>query len=94
MITQLATFTSSIPIDIEVTVKKLDNVDTGTLEYQIATTIKEYFNNRSGKIGEDFYPADLSSKISSLDNVRNIVSITPSTSLARFSKSSRVTALS
>lgn len=71
------TLPSSISINIDIVVKKSDDIDTGTLEYQISNTIKEYFNNRIGSIGEDFYPADLSSKISNLDSVRHIISMTP-----------------
>lgn len=71
------TLPSSIAINISVTVRKSDDIDSGTLEYQISDTIRQYFKSRTGNIGEDFYPADLSSKISAIDGVRHLMSMTP-----------------
>lgn len=72
------TLPSSIPINIDVTVKKLDDIDDGALEYKIISTVKDYFAGRSGKIGEDFYPTDLSTRIANIDSVRHVISMTPS----------------
>lgn len=70
---------SSIPIDIELTVKKLgDHVDDGSLEYEIHDKVKEYFKKRYSDVGEDFYPADLSAVINNLERVKYVLDIKPS----------------
>lgn len=71
------TLPSEIVIDISITVKSIDSVDKGELEYKIISTVKDYFKNKSHIIGEDFYPTDLSTVIANIPNVKYIVSMTP-----------------
>lgn len=68
---------SIIPINLDITVKKLDNTDSGELEYAISRAVKNYFESKTREIGEDFYPIDLSTAISSVTNVKYVVSMTP-----------------
>jgi uncharacterized phage protein gp47/JayE len=68
---------SYIDIDIEVIVKKLDTAVEGRLSYQLQQNIIEYFKDREGSIGEDFYPSDLSSILRNTEGVRSIISISP-----------------
>lgn len=76
--TNLEVLTPSItPVDIEIIVKKLDNTTEGRLSYLIQQTVESYFLERVGAIGENFYPSDLSARISNLEGVRYIISVTP-----------------
>ena len=68
---------SRIPIDLSITVKKLGNELDDRIIYDIREVVIEYFENRKGTIGEDFYPTDLATIISRVSGVRYIVSITP-----------------
>lgn len=73
------TLPSAININVDIVVKALENTDKGALEYEIIETVKSYFNDLSKHVGEDFYPADLSAKISRIQNVRYLMSLTPNT---------------
>lgn len=72
---------SYVPINIEITVKKLENTNDGLVSYQVREAVTEFFNNRLGRVGEPFYPADLSSIVYNLDTVRNVISITPNSTV-------------
>lgn len=77
--TNLQVFTPAyISLDIVVTVNKLEIITASRLTYNIEQTINNYFRDRSGAIGEPFYPSDLAAIIRNVEGVRNIVSITPS----------------
>lgn len=72
---------SSIQIDIEIVVRKLENTTEGRLSYLVQQSVIDYFKAREGEIGEPFYPSDLLSRISILDGVRSILSMTPNTAV-------------
>lgn len=65
-------------INISLRVRKLDSITEGRLEYALQQAITEYFQSRSGAIGEPFYPSDLASILRWVEGVRTIVSIEPS----------------
>lgn len=64
-------------VDIDVVVKKYETTTEGRLSYIIQQAINSYFEDRVGHIGEPFYPADLSSIIRNLEDVRTVISISP-----------------
>ena len=68
---------SSHPVDITIVVRKLDNEISSRIEYAISTAVQEYFKDRSGRIGEDFYPVDLATVIQKIPGIRYVSSITP-----------------
>lgn len=69
---------STTNIDIEITVKMMENRTEAGLEYEIIDAVEEYFKERAGRVGESFYPSDLNFIVGQIPSVRYIVSITPS----------------
>lgn len=65
------------PINISIRVQRVSASEDGSLEYDIYSKVSEYFKNRIGAIGEPFYPSEIISIISGIDNVRYVVEVTP-----------------
>ena len=72
---------SIVPIDIDITVKKLDTVAGGQVSYAIQQAINTYFNEREGAIGEPYYPSDLLSRVALVGGVKSVLSLTPNNTI-------------
>lgn len=70
---------SKTPINVSVIVKKVDYELEENTEFAVYEAINNYFGERRGSIGEDFYPSDLAGVLRSLDSVRSVLSVTPNT---------------
>lgn len=66
-----------VPIDIDITVKKLDIYDASKIEYEIYQAIQKYFTDRFSEVSEDFYPTDLSTIVAGIEGVRYVTEMSP-----------------
>lgn len=69
---------STIEVNVDISVMSLPSVDKTSVEYSVRQSVIEYFNNRSGAVGEPFYPADLSAHVSNIPTVKYVTSLSPS----------------
>ena len=67
-----------VPINITLRIKAYEPSMSDEIEYYVREVVQKYFRDREGAIGDYFYPAELLSKVSAVDSVRYIMSITPS----------------
>ena len=68
---------SDISVDIHVVIARDTNLVEGGIEYSVKNAIEEYFLNRSGAIGQEFNPNELSAIINQVKGVRYVNEITP-----------------
>lgn len=72
---------SDVVVDIDITVVRNPMYSEGGLEYTIAETITNYFNNRYNAIGQEYNPNELVAIVNTVPGVRYVDSITPNTTL-------------
>lgn len=68
---------STVNLDLDIKIVRNPSYIEGGIEYEIQTKLQEYFNERSGAIGQSLNPNELITVISSVPGVRYVSNINP-----------------